>query len=62
MLLATTPNIYEFFQELGKPYNPDEPTGPPTEQDMKRLLALAEEYDYWIGSPQENEAIGLTRF
>ncbi len=62
ILLATTPNIYEFFRELGKPYNPDEPPGPPTEEDMRRLLVLAEKYGYWIGSPQDNEAIGLTNF
>jgi quercetin dioxygenase-like cupin family protein len=62
ILLATTPNIYEFFRKLGKPYNPDELPGPPTEEDMRHLLVLAEKYGYWIGSPQDNEAIGLTNF
>jgi quercetin dioxygenase-like cupin family protein len=62
ILLATTPNIYEFFRELGKPYGPGEPSAPPTEEDMRRLLGLAAKYQYWIGSPQENAAIGLTGF
>ena len=62
ILLATTPNIYEFFRELGKPYNPRGPAGPPTEEDMRRLLDLAAKYRYWIGSPQENAAIGLAGF
>jgi quercetin dioxygenase-like cupin family protein len=60
ILLATTPNIYEFFQELAKPYDPEQPQGPPTEEDMHRLLALAAKYHYWIASPQENQSIGLT--
>jgi quercetin dioxygenase-like cupin family protein len=59
ILIAATPKIYECFQELGKPYDAGQPVGPPTEADMQRLLALASKYDYWIGSPQENEAIGL---
>jgi quercetin dioxygenase-like cupin family protein len=62
ILLATTPKIYEFFRELGKPYKPGEPAGPPTEEDMRRLLGLAAKYQYWIGSPQENAAISLSGF
>jgi quercetin dioxygenase-like cupin family protein len=62
ILLATTPNIYEFFREIGKPYDPADPVGPPTQEDMRRLLGLAAKYQYWIGSPQENAAIGLTGF
>jgi quercetin dioxygenase-like cupin family protein len=33
LLLTTTPNIYRFFRELGKPFHPDQPLGPPTPQD-----------------------------
>jgi quercetin dioxygenase-like cupin family protein len=62
VLLATTPNIYGFFRELEKPFHPDEPAGPPTPEDMQHLLTLAAKYNYWIASPQENAAIGLTGF
>jgi quercetin dioxygenase-like cupin family protein len=62
MLLATTPNIYDFFRELEKPFDPDQPAMPPTPEDMQRLLALAAKYKYWIASPQENAAVGLTGF
>ena len=62
VLLATTPNIYGFFRELEKPFDPDQPAMPPTPEDMQRLLALAAKYNYWIASPQENAAIGLTGF
>src|SRR5258708_37408235 len=62
LLLTTTPNIYRFFRELGKPFHPDQPLGPPTPQDMQRLLDLAAKHNYWTASPQDNEAIGLSGF
>ena len=62
LLLITSPNIYHFFRELGKPSQPDEPTGSPTTQDMQSLLELAAKYNYWIGSSEENVAVGLTGF
>ena len=62
VLLATTPNIYNFFRELGKPFEADQPARPPAPEDMQRLLALAAKYNYWMASPQENAAIGLAGF
>jgi hypothetical protein len=29
---------------------------PASQEDIQRLLALAAKYNYWIGSPEENEA------
>jgi len=29
---------------------------------MQRLLDLAAKHNYWMASPQENEAIGLSGF
>jgi hypothetical protein len=62
VLLATTPNVYNFFSELEKPFEPERPAGPPTPEDVRHLLAAAAKYNYWIASPQENAAIGLTGF
>lgn len=58
-LAVTTPNIYRFFRELAKPFDPDQPTGAPTPEDIQRLLTLSAKYNYWIASPEENAAIGL---
>jgi quercetin dioxygenase-like cupin family protein len=62
LLLVTTPGIYNFFQELGRPYNPDRPPGPPASEDIQRLLKLVAKYGYWIASPEENAEIGLIGF
>jgi uncharacterized RmlC-like cupin family protein len=59
-LLTTTPNIYSFFRELGKPFHPDQAAAPPTPEDMQSFLTLAAKHKYWLASPQENVAIGLT--
>jgi quercetin dioxygenase-like cupin family protein len=62
LLLTITPNIYGFFRKLGKPFHPGDPMRPPTPQDVQRLIALAAKNNYWLASPQENAAIGLTGF
>ena len=62
LLLITTPSIYNFFYELGKPFHPGQPTGPPVPEDMQHLLRLAAKYNYWIASPKENEAIARILF
>jgi quercetin dioxygenase-like cupin family protein len=59
VLLATTPNLFEFFRELGRPFHEEQKAGPPTPEDTQRLMALAGRYNYWIGSREENAAVGL---
>lgn len=60
--LTTTINIYGFFRELGKPFDPGKPPAPSTPEDMQRLRTLAAKHNYWMASPQENAAIGLSGF
>jgi hypothetical protein len=35
------------------------PLGPPTRAELERLTALTVDYGYWLGSPQDNAAVGL---
>jgi quercetin dioxygenase-like cupin family protein len=58
LLLATTPAIHAFFEELAVPFDPEWPGGPPTRDGMQHLQTLAAKYGYWIAAPQEIEAIG----
>jgi quercetin dioxygenase-like cupin family protein len=60
MLVATTPNMYGLFRELGIPLAPDHASSSPILGDMHRLLAIAAKHNYWIASARENAAIGLT--
>ena len=54
-LIATTPRLGTFFQEAGQTRHlastyPD---------DLKHFAAVAAKYQHWLGSPEENAALGL---
>lgn len=53
-LIVTTARLGQFFQELAGP-----PGQQPTPQAMARFVELAMEYGYWLGSVQENAAVGI---
>jgi len=60
MVIVTTAKMFEFFREITKPFDPDQPAGLPSLEATQELLKTAARYGYWIASPQENAAIGLS--
>jgi len=38
----------------------DRPPAPPTPDEMQQLFSVAEKYEYWLASPDENAAIGIS--
>ena len=52
--------LYSFFRELARPFDPNRPPAPPTPEEMQQLFSVAEKYEYWLASPDENAAIGLS--
>jgi quercetin dioxygenase-like cupin family protein len=59
-IVVTTSKLYSFFQEVSKPVDRDLVATPPTREEIQKLIATAARYGYWMGSPEENAAIGLT--
>jgi quercetin dioxygenase-like cupin family protein len=57
-IAITERGLYEFFREIAKPAQPG-PSTPPSPEDMQRLFTVAAKYSYWMGSPEENAAIGI---
>jgi hypothetical protein len=51
--------LYEFFHEVTKPVDPDQSATPPTPEKIQKVFDTAARYGYWMGSPEENAAIGL---
>lgn len=51
--------LYHFFSELAHPFDNRSAAVPPTPEQMERLFEVAGRYNYWIGSPAENAAIGI---
>jgi quercetin dioxygenase-like cupin family protein len=60
MLVVTTRKLYSFFQEITRPLDPDRVATPPTSEEIQKLFETAAGYGYWMGSPEENAAIGLS--
>jgi len=59
MVMVTTSRLYEFLRELSKPFDPDQPAGPSTREEIQQIFEAAARYGHWMGSPEENAAIGL---
>jgi mannose-6-phosphate isomerase-like protein (cupin superfamily) len=58
LIFVTTMRMGRFFRELGRPVSAA-PPGPPSPDDLQRFFQLAHSYGYWLGTPDDNAAIGL---
>jgi hypothetical protein len=52
--------LYRFFRELARPFDPHGPPAPPSPNEMQQPFSAAEKYEYWLASPDENAAIGIS--
>jgi quercetin dioxygenase-like cupin family protein len=58
-LITTTPKLGRFFEEIGRPVAVGTPLPPPTLDEIQHFMHVAAKYDFWVGSPTENAAIGI---
>jgi quercetin dioxygenase-like cupin family protein len=59
-LTVSKTELYRFFRELAKPFDPTQPPAPPTPEEMQELFKAAANYGYWLASPVENKEVGIT--
>src|SRR5580704_60578 len=59
-IIVSKQELYSFFRELARPFDPNRPAAPPTPAEMQQLFSVAEKYEYWLGSRDENAAIGIS--
>ena len=57
-VLVTQDRLYAFFREIAKPVD-GQPGTPPSPEELQQLFIVAAKYGYWMGSPEENGAIGI---
>ena len=60
VVIVTTSKMGKFFHEVSKPFDPDQSASPPTPNEIQELFRAAARYGHWMGSPEENRAIGLS--
>jgi quercetin dioxygenase-like cupin family protein len=61
-LITTTSKLGRFFQEVGRPATRDRRVSPPSPDEFQRFLKAAGHYGYWLATPEENAAIGISIF
>jgi quercetin dioxygenase-like cupin family protein len=61
-LVTTTANLGHFFEEIGRPVTAGGQVAPPTPEELQRFVGIAIQHHYWMGSPEENAAIGINLF
>jgi quercetin dioxygenase-like cupin family protein len=59
LAVVTKSELYAFFRELAKPFDPNLHPASPTAEEIQELFAVAAKHGYWLASPEENAAIGL---
>ena len=60
LITVSKQGLYGFFRELAQPFDPNRRPAPPTPEEMQQLFSVAEKYEYWLASPDENAAIGIS--
>ncbi|MDR6550224.1 cupin domain-containing protein [Paenibacillus qinlingensis] len=59
LLVASTVKMGKFFNEIGRPVE-TVPPGPPAPEVVGNFVQVAIAYGYWLGTPADNAAIGIT--
>jgi quercetin dioxygenase-like cupin family protein len=59
-IIVIKQELYSFFRDLARPFDPNRPPAPPTPEEIQEFFSVAEKYDYWLASPDENAAIGVS--
>src|ERR1700726_181250 len=60
LITVSKQELYSFFRELARPFDPNSPPAPPTPEEMQQLFNVAKKYEYWLASRDENAAIGIS--
>jgi Cupin domain len=58
-IIVTTPRLGRFFLEVGNPVAAGAFPKPPSPADVQHFAEAAARYRHWLGTPEENAAVGI---
>jgi oxalate decarboxylase/phosphoglucose isomerase-like protein (cupin superfamily) len=58
-IVITTPDLGEFFVEIGRVVPASGALPAPTQEDVQRFVAAAARHHHWLATPEENAAVGI---
>jgi quercetin dioxygenase-like cupin family protein len=61
-LITTTSKLGRFFQEIGRPIPRAGSLNPPSPDQLQHFASISERYGYWLATPEENAAAGISLF
>jgi quercetin dioxygenase-like cupin family protein len=60
LVMISAASMGHFFEEIGRPVEPGKQPPMPSPEWAQSFVQSAISHGYWLGSPEENAAIGLT--
>jgi quercetin dioxygenase-like cupin family protein len=60
LIIVSKQELYSFFREVARPFDPNRPPAPPTPEELRHFFSVSEKYEYWLASLDENAAIGIS--
>lgn len=61
-LITTTSKLGRFFQEIGRPLQQGANGNPPSPDQLQHFVLTSNRYGYWLATPEENAAAGISLF
>jgi quercetin dioxygenase-like cupin family protein len=61
-IVSTTGKLGRFLQEIGRIVSPGTPVAPPAPEELQHFMEVSKRYDYWVATPEENAAVGISLF
>jgi quercetin dioxygenase-like cupin family protein len=61
-LITTTSKLGRFFQEIGRSISQGANGNPFSPDQLQHFLQISERYGYWLATPEENTAAGISVF
>ena len=61
-LITTTSKLGRFFQQIGRSIPQGANGNPPSPDQLQHFVRTSERYGYWLATPEENAAAGISLF